>query len=254
MGSKTRLFKKHFFYILLSLFIAWIILFEFILPENNILPRPWTVLISIPALFEDYHFLANFFTTVSAIYLPGALAYLFVYVIREFVFKESGILKRFIEFISYFTIFTPALLLAVLIVFWFPHSFYIEYIFSFVISIVWWIITIESSSKNRNENYLISFKSFGAEKAFLDKNILWEEIKPEVFNELFQYHLHLWALILIYEFIANGYGLGTIMRQTLSYHDLSALILMIVIIPVIIFAGHSLLNFLEDKFIFWEAE
>jgi ABC-type nitrate/sulfonate/bicarbonate transport system permease component len=254
MGSKTGLFKKQFFYILFSLFIFWIILFEFILPGNNILPRPWTILISIPALFEDYHFLTNFFTSISAIYLPGVLAYLLMYVLRGYIFKESGILKRFIEFISYLTIFTPALLLAVPVVYWFPHSFFAEYVFSFLVSVFWWIITIESNSKSRNEYYLVAFKSFGADKSFLDQNVLWEEIKPKVFKKLFRYHLHLWAIILIYEFIADGYGLGVIIKQTISYHDLSALTLIIVIIPVLIFAGYSLLNYLEDKFVFWEAE
>lgn len=236
------------------MFIIWIVLFEFLLPENNFLPKPWIVLISIPDLFEDYNFLAHFLTTVSAIYLPGIISYLLAHLIREHILKESGILKSFIGFISKISIFIPAFLAAVLTIYWFPHSFSAEYIFSFLVSFLWWMIVIESAGKIRNENYLVAFKSLGADEAFLNKNLVWNEIKPEVFKKLFSFHNHFWALILVYEFMSEGYGLGTIIKRTLVYHDFSALILILAIIVIMIFAGYYFLKYLEDKFIFWEAE
>jgi ABC-type nitrate/sulfonate/bicarbonate transport system permease component len=254
MESRTGFFRKPFFYILFTLFIIWIILFEFVLPENNILPRPGIVLISIPALFEDYNFLAHFFTTISAIYLPAVLAYIFIFFIREYILSEKGFLNQFIEFISNISVFIPAVLLAAITVYWFPHTFVAEYIFSFVISVSWWIVTVNAAKKKQNENYLITFKSFGAGGSFLNKNILWNEIKPEVFKNLFRFHLHLWVVIIFYEFLAEGYGLGTILQKTLAYHDLSALTLIAVIISVIILGGFFFLKYLEDKFIFWETE
>lgn len=254
MGSKTGIFRKPFSFILLSVFILWIILFGLILPENNILPGPLTVLTSFPALFEDYNFLTHFFTTISAIYLPGILAFLFIYLIREFIFRETGIAKYFIEFISQLSVFVPALLIAVLVVFWFPTSFFIEYVFSFIISVVWGMKIVHLTGEVRNENYFVAFKSLGGDKAFLDKNILWNEIKPEVIKSLFHYHLQLWTLILIFEFIHDSYGLGVILRRTLNYHDFSVLLLMIILIPVLILGGYYFLKYLENKFIFWEAE
>jgi ABC-type nitrate/sulfonate/bicarbonate transport system permease component len=254
MRNKSGIFRYPSFYILLSIFILWIILFGFLLPQNDILPGPGIVLISIPALFEDYHFLTNFIITISAIYFPGILAFLFVYSIREYIFKNSGFLKYLIEFVSQLVGFIPSILAALLVAYWFRNSFLIEYCFSFLISVLWWMIVLYSAGKKRNENYFAAFKSLGANRSFLSKYILWHEIKPVIFKKLFRFHLNLWLLILIFEFFENLYGFGTILKRTIEYNDLSALVLMGIIIPFIIFLGYSLIKYLENKYIFWEAE
>ena len=163
MVSRTSLLKKPLFYILFSLFIIWIVLFEFILPENGFLPKPGIVLLTIPALFKDYHLLANFFTTVSAIYLPPLLAYLFLFLVRGRFFEESGLLTILIDFISRLSIFFPAILLGIFLIFWFPHSFFNEYLFSFIIALLWWIIELRQAFSERNKTYISSFRSFGAD-------------------------------------------------------------------------------------------
>lgn len=254
MGNKTGFLSKSFFYITLVLFITWIVLFEFILAENNILPRPDIVLLSIPALFKDYDFLSHFLTTISAVYLPGMLAYLIIFICREFILRESGILNKIINYFSGLSIIVPALLIAILMIYWFPHSFYTEYLFSFLVTLLWMAAEFHSSERLKIESYVLAFSSMGAEKAFLDKNILWNELKPRLFKKLYPHHLHLWALILTFEYIQDYYGLGTILRKTLYFHDFSALIITIFVIPVIILAGFSCLKLLENKFVFWEAE
>jgi len=254
MIRRMDIFRKPLVYILLSVFILWILLFEFVLPQNNILPRPGIVLISIPALFEDYHFVTNFIITISSIYFPGILAFLFIYSIRKYIFKDSGFLKYFIQFVSQIAGFIPSLLAVILVVYWFRNSFLIEYCFSFLISVLWWMIALYSAGKTRNEDYFAAFKSLGANMSFLDKYILWHEIKPVIFRKLFRFHLNLWLLILIFEFFENMYGFGTILKRTVEYNDLSALVLMSIIIPFIIFLGYSLIKYLENKYIFWEVE
>ncbi|HSD63275.1 MAG TPA: hypothetical protein VLB50_05725 [Ignavibacteriaceae bacterium] len=254
MENKTSSFRKSFFYINLLLFISYIILFEFILPENNILPRPDIILISIPALLKDYDILSHFLTTISAVYLPGILAYLILYICREFVLRQSGITNKIFNYFSGLFFIVPALLTAILMIYWFPYSFYNEYIFSLLFTFVWMAVEFHSSKRLKNESYILAFSSMGGEKAFLDKNILWNELKPRLFKKLYPHHLHLWALILTFEYIQDYYGLGTILRKTLYFHDFSALIITIFIIPVIILAGFGCLKLLENKFVFWEAE
>jgi ABC-type nitrate/sulfonate/bicarbonate transport system permease component len=119
---------------------------------------------------------------------------------------------------------------------------------------VWWLIEIKSKSSVFNESYTVAFKSLGADDTFISKNILWNEVKPEVFSILPRFHLHLWGLILIFEFILKGYGLGSVVHQTLIYHDLSALCLIIFIVSVSILAGHLFLQYIDNKFIFWSEE
>ncbi len=254
MVSRTGFLKKPIFYILLALFILWIVLFEFILPENRFLPKPGIILLTIPALFEDYHLLANFFTTVSAIYLPPLLAYLFLFLGRGRLFGETGAFSVLADFISKLTIFFPAVLFGIFLIFWFPHSFFIEYIFSFIVSIFWWIIEFRGAFQKKNQSYITAFKSFGADEKFINEHILWNDVKPQIFKHLSRFHLHLWGLILVFEFISNGYGLGEILRQALLFHDLSAMFLVTVIITIITGAGQLFLQAVEDKFIFWSGE
>ncbi|MGA8265020.1 MAG: hypothetical protein WB779_11305, partial [Ignavibacteriaceae bacterium] len=75
---------------ILFYFILWIILFEFILPANNILPKPSIVFQSFGALWEDYHLPSNYLNTVSSVYLSIIIAYLLThYLIHFFVTGKS---------------------------------------------------------------------------------------------------------------------------------------------------------------------
>ncbi len=254
MVSRFGLLKKPLFYILFILFILWIVLFEFIFSENEFLPKPGIVLLTIPALFEDYHLFANFFTTVSAIYLPPLLAYLFLILVRGVLFAESGALAVLADFISKLSLFFPAVLFGIFLIFWLPHTFFNEYLFSFIVSLLWWIIEIRGAANKKNETYITSFRAFGADDNFIRKHILWYDVKPRIFKNLSRFHLHLWGLILVFEFISNGYGLGEILSRALLFHDLSALFLVTAIIAFITGTGQIFLQEVEDKFIFWSAE
>jgi ABC-type nitrate/sulfonate/bicarbonate transport system permease component len=254
MVSSTGFWRKPFFNILFALFVIWIVLFEFILPENSILPRPGIVLLSIPALFEDYHLITNFFATLSAIYLPALLAYLVIFIFRNSILNRKAPINYITGFVSKLFIFFPPFLLAVIFVFWFSESFIIEYIFAFIISVFWWLAEVNLKAGSSNENYRTTFKSLGADERFINEHIVWNEIKPEVFNDLSRFHLHLWAVILVFEYVSNTYGLGSILHQTLLFHDLSALFLVIFIICVFIYLGSLFLKSIDNRFVFWSAE
>ncbi len=254
MVNRSVFVRKPFFYILFILLVLWILLFEFILPANNFLPRPGIVLLSIPALFDDYHLIANFFETVSAVYLPPLLAYLFLYSLRGSLFNHSVPAKFLTGFLSQISVYFPAVLSGILFIFWFPESFVITYLFSFIVSLAWWMIEMRSAAGNPNQTYAAAFKSLGADGLFINKNILWNEIKPGLFSHLNRFHIHLWTLILFFEFISKRYGLGSLLQRTLDYRDLSALCLSILIITLTISAGYFLLRFIENKFVFWSSE
>ena len=254
MINGTGFSKKPLFYTLFLAFILWIILFEFIIPENRFLPKPGIVLLSVHALFADYNLAPDLFTTVSAVYLPSLLAYLFLLIIRRYIFSQNGFFNRLIEIISQLSVFFPAVLLGILLIFWFPYTFITEYIFSFLVSVCWYLIVINKTKMISNKNYLVSFKSLGADDIFISKNIRWNEIKPLILSNLDDFHIHLWSLILIFEFISNRSGLGSILRQTILFHDLSALCLVIFVIAAVISAGYLFLRYIENKFVFWSPE
>jgi ABC-type nitrate/sulfonate/bicarbonate transport system permease component len=254
MGNRSGSPGKHFFFSLLILFILWIILFEFILTENNFLPKPGIVLLTIPALFKDYNLLSNLVVTLSAIYLPGIFAYLFVYLFRGLILNQNSTINYLIEFLYHLTFYFPAILSGIILIFWFPNSFAIEYIFSFLISTVWWSIKIKSASIRRNAGYRVSFISMGADEGFVNKNIVWNEVKPKVFKKLNNFHIQLWCMLLMFEYISGNSGLGSILYHALGFHDLSALVLTILFSSLLIYCGTLILHYAESKFIFWSAE
>ncbi len=135
MVSRNNFAGKSFFYILFAAFVLWIILFEFIFPANNFLPAPRIVILSIPALFNDYHLIVNFFETISVVYLPPLLAYLFLYFIRGSLFSQSVSTKFIMDFLSQIPLYFPAILVGILFILWFPDSFAFAYFFSFIVSL-----------------------------------------------------------------------------------------------------------------------
>ena len=86
-SAKTS--RKKIYYILLAYFLLWILWFEFILPVNDILPKPSVVLLSFGALWSDYHLPMNFIATFSTIYLSLAAAYFALHFTSGFMAKEN---------------------------------------------------------------------------------------------------------------------------------------------------------------------
>ena len=93
MRLKNQTAKNLYKYII-SYFVLWILLFEFILPVNNILPRPSVVLMSFSALWNYYRLPINFMATVSAVYLSILLAYLLTSLLSGVCCKKKSFCIR----------------------------------------------------------------------------------------------------------------------------------------------------------------
>ncbi len=245
--------SKSFYYYLALYFILWIILFEFILPVNNFLPKPSIVLLSIPALFSDYHLLTNFFYTISVLYPSLVVAYFVVWIFRGFILKTNNIFYNFIISLEWFSEYLPGIILGLFLIFWFPHSDYIEYLFAFVASFFSFVIKVQNDKKKVKTEFVDSLESLGAGNSFIYKKVSWKSVQPSLFNKIIKFHFYLWTLLLIFEFIMGGYGLGSIYRTALEYQDLSALFTVSIIVGVTIYSGNLLLKYFKNKFYFWSS-
>ena len=232
-------------------FILWIILFEFILPVNSILPKPSIVLQSFGALWQDYHLPSNFLTTVSSVYLSIIIAYLLTHFLSHFLVTGKNFLTDFIHSFNWFSRFLPGILIGFLLIYWFPNSIIIEFVFAFFTSFLSFIIFLQKKIEALPTEYIDSARSLGISEKRIRKEIIWKSLQPEIFGHIYELHLYIWSLIIAFEFIKGDYGLGNIFRQALLYKDLSALFSTFIIVGVTIFLGKAIISYLNKKFAFW---
>ena len=236
---------------ILFYFILWIVLFEFILPVNNFLPKPSIVFQSFGALWEDYNLPFNFLDTIAAVYLSIIVAYLLVHFFSHFFVASKSFLTDFVHSFNWFSKFLPGILIGFLLIYWFPDSFFIEFIFAFSTTLLSLIIFLQNEIEKLPDEYIDAGKSLGISEKRIRKEITWKSVQPAIFNHIYELHLYIWSLIIAFEFIKGNYGLGNIFRQALLYKDLSALFSTFIIVGVTIFLGKTVISYLNEKFAFW---
>ena len=250
MNSSASSKRSHLIFILFY-FILWIILFEFILPVNNILPKPSIVIQSFGDLWKDYNLPFGFLNTVASVYLSILIAYLAVHFLNHFFIGRKSIISDFISSLNWFSKFLPGILIGLLLIYWFPASVYIEFIFAFGTAFLSLVIFFQKSIENIKPEYIDAARSLGITEGRIKRKIVWKALQPEIFNHLNELHLYIWSLIIAFEFIKGNTGLGYIFRLALLYKDLSALFSVFIIVGVTIFIGRWIIKYLHKKFAFW---
>lgn len=228
----------------------YIVLFEFILPINKILPKPSLLIESYSSLWKDYDLLSAFAVSASAVYTSLIIGYLIINFLSGFLiaaFKNNE--KIFLPFkmFRYF----PAFFYAVIFAFWFPESVIAEYFFALIAALFYLGLTIRNEMTNVKKEYLDSSKSLGISEADINSKVIWKLVQPNVFESLSRLHYYSWVLVMIFEFIGRTHGFGGIYNSLLNYNDLAALFALAIFISVIIFAGNSFINFFKTKIIYW---
>jgi ABC-type nitrate/sulfonate/bicarbonate transport system permease component len=238
-------------YLILFYLLLWILLFEIILPVNDVFPKPIIVFQSMRDLFRDYDFGWNYLSTLSAIYLPMMAAYFLVRILFPIIMKKSFITDLILS-VEWFSRHIPGIVLAMLLIYWFPQSEVTKFIFAFLISFSAFMIRARHLGENLGTEYLIALETFGVGYNRLMQSLVWKAIQPNLFAHIIKQNIYVWASLIIFEFVNLGYGLGTILRKILQFKDLSALIMMFIVIGVSIFISSQLFKFVKDKFYFWK--
>jgi ABC-type nitrate/sulfonate/bicarbonate transport system permease component len=252
MTSK-KISPKNISYYVLSLFIIWIILFEFILPSNNFLPKPSVVMESFGSLWKDYHLFRNSISSIAAVYISIIAAYYLLKVLNKFsIIGEKGF-YTFIFLFEWFSKYVPGIILGFFLIYWFPGSEYTKYIFIFLVVFNSLFIKYFNLLPNVNRAYVDSAISLGARKSFIAGKVIWKSFEPDLIKSICSSHLYFWILIISFEFANYGNGLGSIFRRTLEFKDLSGLLAAAFTTGVFIWLGSIILNFIEKKFFFWST-
>jgi ABC-type nitrate/sulfonate/bicarbonate transport system permease component len=102
-----------------------------------------------------------------------------------------------------------------------------------------------------NNEFIDAAVSLGAGDKFIFDKVRWKIIEPAVAESLKDIHFHLWSILIVFEFIKGGSGLGAILRTTLLFKDLAGLLVYVVIISLLILVGASIINYFKNKIFFW---
>jgi NitT/TauT family transport system permease protein len=234
-----------------TLIFIYIVLFEFILPTNKFLPKPFLLFDSFVHVWKDYYLLYNVAATISIAYISMILGYVSIRVNYVTFFKLIDKYPGIIESIRIF-VYVPVIVIIAIFYFWFEDHLLSEIIFSLLTSCIMIYNSVLENSKFMKEEYTVVAKNLGCAQSEIFDKVHWPALKPSLVQSLIGIHIRLFGLLLIFEFITDYLGLGHIIHSIIVYKDFTALFNVLIIILLFLFIGNSFLRFLKRKFFFWE--
>lgn len=238
--------------LIFSYLVLWIIFFEFVLPVNKILPKPSIVIETIPVIFSEYDFIINLLSTVGVVYLSILTSTFSVYLLRKWILTDDSMVSHTLKSFVWISGTVPVIALGIFFIFWFPDSEIIEFIFATIVFFLAIVTSVRKANRNSIDEYNTAISSFGIDSEIIKKEIAWNSILPYVKEEMIRFHIFFWTIIISYEFIKGGYGLGSVYKDILAYNDLSALAGLTLLISIIILLFNFAIKNLVNRLIFWK--
>ena len=168
-------------------------------------------------------------------------------------YSNKTVISDIILSVEWFSRYIPGIILAMILIYWFPQSEITKFIFVFLISFTSFMFRSKNLAENLGSEYSLALKSFGIEANSISRKVIWKAIQPDLTAHIIRQNIYLWASIVIFEYVNLGYGMGTILRKILQFRDLSALVMIFVIIGTSIFISTQLLKLIKNKVYFWKA-
>ena len=252
MKEKKILIRNNIVLFVTLLFV-YIVLFEFILPVNRMIPKLSMLYESFLHIWSDYKLINAFTTTTSVIYITIIFSVIFLYVRVKSLIKLSVEMQY--AFLSFQIFrFVSVIFITVMFNFWLPNNLFAELLFGFLVATFLAVNKLFNESKNINEEYLLVARNLNLSQSEIYENVYWKSSLPALSKYYEQIHLSLWTLIFTYEFIDNSHGLGYIFRTALDYKDYTALYVVAILLSLLIWLGDSVIKFVNKKIIHWSAE
>lgn len=249
--SLNKIIYKKPFKIIVSFLIIWIILFQFIFSGNNILPRPIILLESFNDIISDYQLIPNLLYSIGAITF-GIIASIFsVYFLRYYLLTQN-LFSDLLQAISKPGSFVPIFIFSIFLIFWLPQSIYIEYLFLAFISLGYISLQLIDINKTLSNAYFNSAKSLGISKKKIATEIKFKQIIPSMEKTILVLNINIWGILLVYEFIQNTNGLGSVLHNSLILKDIYSIFFTSLIICIFIIIIQHIIQIVFNRFVHWE--
>jgi len=149
--KEKKILLKNSVVLFVTLLFVYIVLFEFILPINKVLPKPSSLYESFLHIWADYKLLFAITTTTSVIYIAISLSTLLIYCGAKYFIKLFVEMRHSVLSFRIFR-YVPIFFIAVLFNFWLPNNLLAEFIFGFLIAAFLVLNKLFDESKNTKKN------------------------------------------------------------------------------------------------------
>jgi taurine transport system permease protein len=134
---------------------------------------------------------------------------------------------------------------------WFGNSTYGEYLFVSIMVMGYLKISFFESIDLVKEEYILSAKSLGLQEKEMSKKIIWKSVQPYIFKTIQENHIIIWSYTILYEYICDTLGVGTILITAVKYNDFGIIILIIAFLILSFILMDIVLKKIQQKFFFW---
>lgn len=245
-GYKTRISLT------ITLLFVYVMLFEFILPVNKVLPKPSLLIESFISCWSDYNLLTALAITTTIIYLSLMIGYFLMALFAKNFFHYFVYFKDLTETLKVYR-YIPSIFAPIIFIYWFNNSIIAEFLFGFITVIFFLKLALLNEVKNIKEEYYLAAKNLGLSNKEVYRKVIYKSIQPSLFSSIDKIHYYLWIIILIYEFIGGGNGFGRVYYKILAFNDFTALFAVTIIISFLIWLGSLSIKFIHEKYFFWES-
>ena len=251
MEERGSNFRNSFSLGAVILFV-YVLLFEFILPINGLLPKPSFLAKSFHEVWNEYNLSASLSNTLLIIYVALIITYLIIYSTVPFLFKWFVDYKNSFITLGLFQ-YIPVFFVIVVFNLWFSDKLYGEFIFAMFFCLTLSLKKLFYESGNVKEEYILVAKNLGLTSMEISKQVYWKAVEPEFLKYFEKIHILVWSILLVFEFIGNANGIGKAVREALADTNLTAIIILVIIISILVVIGNIIIESFRRIFISWEV-
>lgn len=238
-------------YVLFGGAFIYLMLFQFIIPQNQFFPQPTEIFYGIIALFEHYNLAFSLASTASAFIISTSISFLIIWMFSGQIinfYLRFSFLRRVIKFFNYI----PIIFIPILFLFWLHNNYWVEYIFIFVVSNYFLKTSIFKQLNNYNKTYALVAKNLGVGENKIASEIIWKTILPEIKVNALNKLPILLLLIMVFEYVSESYGVGAVLRNLFEFGDFTGFIALGIILSILSAIVYKLYSYFLNKLIYWE--
>lgn len=202
-------------------------------------------------LWREYDLTVNLLSSIGAVYVSILASYFISLFIIRFTLCKSISTSKVLSGIKTFLQYFPLILVGVFLLFVFPGSELVEYLFLILYSVIFLLIK-NSSSGSIKEEYILSGVSLGLKWKEVVSKVIMKSVQPGLFKSILKLHINLWTMLIALEFFKEGLGIGSVFKMTVDYNDLKGFLFVSALLVVVILFGSVSIRYIQKKFYFWE--
>lgn len=231
-----------------GIFVFWVVLFQFFLEIDFRLKPGYIFRDLVNIIIIHYH--TEVLYTLISIYVPFICAYFCAkFTLITFYKGRKGLVLSFLTLYEIFK-YVPPVLPGIILIFIWPDSFYSEFVYILVISVLSVFFYAFILFENLPEEMLINLKSITDIPEKILNSIKWNLIKAGLTRKIRRLHFQIWSLALMYELLNKNFGMGDILYFAMNTKYFSVIIAVTIITALIIYVVNRLLVIQENKYLF----